>query len=142
MKNLLPAFLLLLAVVSLAGITSTPAPVAYQVYLDSGAAETGKRPTTHEECITRAMELLPRGTCVTREGFDNALNCDGVEMPTDLVPVADVNGVIVLPELVVLDDWSTNMDRGYVPTGIAPGCWAPGLVPHFEYIAPEGPGAP
>lgn len=115
----------------LAGVTSTPAPVVYNIYLADGNIEKKPWPTTHDECVKRAMAILPKGTCVTREVFTNVPNCD-TEWQTKppLALKKDADGYWALPPAYAVQvngEWDTLMD-GFIH-GTYPNCWVPGLVP-------------
>ena len=125
--------LLLAASVAIAGVVTTETQGPHVLHSPNGIKQTYK---THEACVAAAA--LGKSTCSDVTNIEKVANCEGVAPPVD-PPQYNENGALVLPDLVVSDDWTTNMDRGYVWTGIMPTCWAPGLVPHVEYIAPDLP---
>ena len=90
-------FLLCVAGVCLAGITSTPQAPQYLIRLADKTYEKGKTvPLTHDECLKRAAAIIPRASCVTIEDFDNAGNCDDVPKPAWEIE-KDAEGFLIKP---------------------------------------------
>jgi hypothetical protein len=128
-RTAIVVFLLCIAGIVMAGITSTEQPPQYLIRLADKTYEQNKAvPKTREECLARAKAIIPLASCVTIESFANAGTCADISKPV-LQRELDADGFVVKPpirgkEPASGNDWTTEI-QDYVPAPY-PACWVLG----------------